>query len=252
MLSQSFWPGGASPREARPASGAPGWAGGPIPARLSPFIDIDNVWMGFSSARARFFLLLDWERNIYLFCAEKEICHLEAGDEDDDRNNDADNDGGGGGDDDVVEPLALAHTLGPDLPALRERHVGRGDLHLVRDKTLVEMVKMQNPKVLTRLELKMMGWLHLLKTDHTDDDALVVRNVLDLELALTRSQGWALLELWRSKESGSKQDQPECNTSNLDHLCLRVQKRGHLYMTRKPRMFVVSDSHLITIEFLSC
>ena len=54
----------------------------------------------------------------------------------------------------------------------------------------------------------MMGWLHLLKTDHTDDDALVVRNVLDLELALTRSQGWALLELWRPKESGSKRDQP--------------------------------------------
>ena len=142
------------------------------------------------------------------FCAEKEICHLEAGDEDDDRNNDADDDGGGGGDDDVVEPLALAHTLGPDLPALRERHVGRSDLHLVRDKTLVEMVKMQNPIVLTRLELKMMGLLHLLKTDHTDDDALVVRNVLDLELALTRSQGWALLELWRSKESGAKRDQP--------------------------------------------
>ena len=137
------------------------------------------------------------------FCAEKEICHLKAGDEDDDRNNDTDDDGGGGGNDDVVEPLALAHTLGPDLPALRERHVGRGDLHLVRDKTLlVEMVKMQNPKVLTRLMLKMMGWLHLLKTDHTDHDALVVRNVLDLELALTRSQGWALLELWRSKESG--------------------------------------------------
>ena len=119
---------------------------------MSPFIDIDNVWMGFSSAKARFFLLLDWERKIYLFCAEKEICHLEAGDEDDDRNDDADNDGGGGGDDDVVEPLALAHTLGPDLPALRERHVGRGDLHLVRDKTLVEMVKMQNPKVLTRAQ----------------------------------------------------------------------------------------------------
>ena len=54
----------------------------------------------------------------------------------------------------------------------------------------------------------MFGWLHLLKTDHTDDDALVVRNVLDLELALTRSQGWALLELWRSKESGAKRDQP--------------------------------------------
>ena len=68
----------------------------------------------------------------------------------------------------------------------------------------------------------MMGWLHLLKTDHTDHDALVVRNVLDLELALTRSQGWALLELWRPKESESKRDQPECNTSNLDHLCLRV------------------------------
>ena len=145
MLSQSFCPGGASPREARPASGAPGWAGGPIPARLRPFIDIDNVWMGFSSAKARFFLLLDWERKIS-FCAVKEICHLEAGDEDDDRNNDTDNDGGGGGNDDVVEPLALAHTLGPDLPALREGHVGRGDLHLVRDKTLVELVKMQDAR----------------------------------------------------------------------------------------------------------
>ena len=91
------------------------------------------------------------EEDIY-FCAEKEICHLEAGDEDDDRNNDTDDDGGGGGNDDVVEPLALPHTLGPDLPALRERHVGRGDLHLVRDQTLVEMVKMQNPKVLTRAQ----------------------------------------------------------------------------------------------------
>ena len=74
------------------------------------------------------------------------VAGFEAGDEDDDRNNDTDNDGGGGGNDDVVEPLALAHTLGPDLPALRERHVGRGDLHLVRDKTLVELVKMQDAR----------------------------------------------------------------------------------------------------------
>ena len=72
--------------------------------------------------------------------------YLEAGNKDDNSNDDADYNGSGGGDDDVVEPLALAHTLGPDLPALRERHVGRGDLHLVRDKTLVEMVKMQDAR----------------------------------------------------------------------------------------------------------
>ena len=34
--------------------------GGPIPARFNPFIDMDKVWIGFSSAKARFFLLLDW------------------------------------------------------------------------------------------------------------------------------------------------------------------------------------------------
>ena len=62
MLSQSFWPGGVSPSEASPARGAPGWPGGPIPARFNPFIDIDKVWIGFSSANARFFLLLDWGR----------------------------------------------------------------------------------------------------------------------------------------------------------------------------------------------
>ena len=38
--------------------------GGPMPARFNPFIDMDKVWIGFSSAKARFFLLLDWGRQM--------------------------------------------------------------------------------------------------------------------------------------------------------------------------------------------
>ena len=56
--------------------------------------------------------------------------YLEAGNKDDNSNDDADYNGSGGGDDDVVEPLALAHSLGSDLTALGERHVGWRDLHL--------------------------------------------------------------------------------------------------------------------------
>ena len=48
---------GPRPRLARPASGAPGGPGA-IPARFKPFIDIDSVWIGFSSSILLFFLLL--------------------------------------------------------------------------------------------------------------------------------------------------------------------------------------------------
>ena len=57
--------------------------------------------------------------------------YLEAGNKDDNSNDDADYNGSGGGDDDVVQPLALAHSLGSDLAALGERHVGWRDLHLI-------------------------------------------------------------------------------------------------------------------------
>ena len=56
--------------------------------------------------------------------------YLEAGNKDDNSNDDADYNGSGGGDDDVVEPLAFSHSLGSDLAALGERHVGWRDLHL--------------------------------------------------------------------------------------------------------------------------
>ena len=50
--------------------------GGPIPARFNPFIDMDKVWIGFSSAKARFFLLLDWGKMDF------EKCHfLDEGEE---------------------------------------------------------------------------------------------------------------------------------------------------------------------------
>ena len=57
---------------------------------------------------------------------------LEAGDEDDDGHDDTNHNGRGGGDDDVVEPLGAADTLGADLPALLEGHVGGGDLDLLQ------------------------------------------------------------------------------------------------------------------------
>lgn len=111
------------------------------------------------------------------------VARLEAGDEDDDSDDDADDDGGGGGDDDVVQPLALPHTLRSDLAALGEGHVRRSDLHL-------------------------------LKADDTDNDALIVRHILDLELALTGCQGWPLLELGRTK-------QPVDDAKTKDVCCFR-------------------------------
>ena len=43
---------------------------------------------------------------------------------------------------------------------------------------------------------------NLLKADDADNDALIVRHILDLELALAWRQGRSLLELWRPKQSG--------------------------------------------------
>merc|ERR1719342_1026920 len=61
--------GGVRPSEANPASGAPGWLGGPTPARLSPFIDMDKVWIGFSSTSCRVFLLLDLRQAMNIMTA---------------------------------------------------------------------------------------------------------------------------------------------------------------------------------------
>ena len=44
--------------------------------------------------------------------------------------------------------------------------------------------------------------LNLLKADDADNDALIVGDILDLELSLTGCQRRALLELWRPKQSG--------------------------------------------------
>ena len=43
---------------------------------------------------------------------------------------------------------------------------------------------------------------NLLKADNTNNDALIVGHILDLELALAGRQGRTLLELRRPKQSG--------------------------------------------------
>ena len=130
------------------------------------------------------------------------LLNLEAGNEDDDSNDDADDNGSGGRDDDVVQPLALAHPLRPDLAALREGHVRRRYLHLKS----IFLNFLTSPKAyhcnswLNVLQ-RNLHW-NLLEADDTNNDALIVRHILDLELALAWRQGRSLLELWRPKQSG--------------------------------------------------
>ena len=68
IVSQSLV--GPRPRLARPASGAPRGAPPPTPPRVfRPFIDMDRVWIGFSSSNFLVFLLLDFRQKMKMMTA---------------------------------------------------------------------------------------------------------------------------------------------------------------------------------------